>query len=162
MNRTARWAGLAMVIAGLFVWKYLSLNVYGPSDQQLIREALNQAIEASREGRPGGVMELLGDKFHVNSDLPTSGQVADFIKSGRPDVSVPETSAFVSGDSARLTAPVRVKFSYLGINLDQTVKDVTLEFTREPAHEWVLVPYHRWKLTGITVPEQFAPSNLGS
>ena len=82
MSRTAIWAILAIAIVGTFTWKYLSLNAFGPSDQKMIREALDQAVLASREGRPGGVMDYLSNKFAVNSESITSGQVANFIKNG--------------------------------------------------------------------------------
>lgn len=158
MRRNLPLAAVVAVILGLFVWKYVSTNFFGPPDQTLIRQALDRAILASKEGRPGGVMDFLADKFSVNSSEYGSRQIANFIKDGHPDVSVPDEPAIIADDKARITAPVRIKVSYLGFNLDQTVDNVSLVFERETGREWLFIPVPQWKLAQVQVPDDVIPT----
>ncbi len=153
MNKNILYGGLVVFVAGLFGWKYLSVNVWGPTDQQMIDHALTEAVQASKEGRPGGVMDYLADRLKVNSDEFGSRQVANFIKDSHPDINIPKAPAIVSGDQARITAPVSVKVSYMGFNVDKTIDNVSLVFDRSEGHVWLFIPVKKWRLSQVLVPQ---------
>jgi hypothetical protein len=139
---------LGVVILG---GKYVSVTYFGPSDDELIRAALDRAITASREGKPGGVLETLSDKFHLNGDFPGEGSIKKFIQNAHPDISVPAKKATISGDVAKIVAPVRAKFEFMGFSMDQTIPDVAMTFQRETGFEWGIIPVKKWRLTQIDV-----------
>src|SRR4051812_25538220 len=97
-----------------------------PDDQALIQNALKDSIEASKEGRPGGVLDFLSSKFKINSESPGRFDIAKFIREHKPDITVYNTKAIISGDTARIETPVEVKLSVLTQNFDQTIDHVTL------------------------------------
>lgn len=156
MNKNILISGFVAVVLGLFLWKYLSLNVWGPSDQAMIDRALSESVQASKEGRPGGVMDYLADRLKVNSDEFGSRQVANFIKDSHPDIVIPRSPAVVSGDQARITTPVSVKASYLGFSIDRKIDNVSLIFQRSEAHEWLFIPVKKWRLSQVLVPQDVA------
>ncbi len=162
MNKAAFWSIAAIAVVVLLAYKYAALNIFGPNDEQKIRASLDQMIVATKEGRPGGVFDFLGSQFKINSEQPTGGQIANFIKDSHPDVKVPETKPFITGDTARVTASVSVKGSYLGFSLDRSFNNVSFVFQREDAHDWLVVPYKKWRLTQIVVPVDSLPMGYGS
>lgn len=153
MNKNILISGVVAVVLGLFLWKYLSLNVWGPSDQTMIDHALTEAVQASKEGRPGGVMDYLADQFKVNNDEFGSRQVANFIKDSHPDITIPRSPAVVSGDQARITTPVSVKANYLGFSIDRKIDNVSLIFERSEGHEWLFIPVKKWRLSQVLLPQ---------
>ena len=91
-----------------------------PDDQKLIREALAASIDASREGRPGGVMDKISEKFNINGMQPGSRwDIAKFIRDSKPEIVVENTTALVEGDTARITSPVQIKFAFLNQKWDR-------------------------------------------
>lgn len=156
-----RFAVIALILSVLG-FKYVQTNFFGPSDEVLVHEALDRAIAASREGRPGGVLEHLTSKFKMNSDEPGGAQIANFIKENHPQVEVDNYDAIVTGDTARILSPVRVKVSFLGHDMDQKVDNVTMIFKREEDHVWLVIPVKSWRLDQVTVPESWTPSGYGS
>jgi len=159
----AIWARVIIVGVFLAVFgiKYIAVTFFGPPDEVLVKEALDRAIVASREGRPGGVLENISSQLKLNSDMPSSGQIANFIKNNHPDVQVEKTDAIVNGDTARITSPIRVKVSFLGTNIDQRVDSVSMVFKREEAHEWLVIPVKAWRLDQVFLPETLTPSGNG-
>ena len=153
--------GLIGVILAIFLIKFISVSFFGPSDDKLVREALDRAIVASREGRPGGVLESLTSHFKMNSDMPGGAQIANFIKDSHPDVTVENYDAIINGDTARITSPVRVKVSFMGHDFDQRVENVSMVFKREDGHVWLIIPARDWKLEQVFVPEELTPSGNG-
>lgn len=124
--------------------------VFLPSDRDLVIEALDEAIVAGREGRPGGVMEHLSKSIEYNSvPLEDRAAVADFIRSGKPDVEVLNKEPVVEGDSATIHSPVRVEFGYGPLQVAQTVEDVRFEFKKETGTRWLVVPVPKWRLVSI-------------
>ncbi|MEJ5170326.1 MAG: hypothetical protein WHU10_05005 [Fimbriimonadales bacterium] len=126
----------------------------GPSDEKLIREALRESLLASREGRPGGVVELLSDQLQFNNELVANKrQIAQFVRDARPDVSVSEQSLEVRGENALMVADVTVRLATpLGIQLDRTFDDVQLLFRREPATRLLVLPDSKWRLYRVVAP----------
>lgn len=133
--------------AGLF---FVSRS--GPSDQELIDQALAEAIKAGREGRPGSVLELLSNEFRLNEQqIGSRSQVARAIRDYKPDVSVANTTAVISGDGAVIESPVTLR-AQPPIPLSFEIPMVRMEFQRENATKWLVLPDKRWRLSRVTIP----------
>src|SRR5579862_4069605 len=117
------------------------------SDSEQIVAALNESIKASKEGRPGGVLDKLADGFQINNQTFTSGQIADFIKKRQPTVDVLQPLPVVTDDNAQIVSNVRVTVNILGGNHAITVPDVDIHFRREDARAWLIFPIHSWHMT---------------
>jgi hypothetical protein len=126
-----------------------------PNDQELIQTALADSIKASKEGRPGGVMDLLSDKLKLN-EMDTSGnrrQIAQFIKENQPDVNVLNKKAVIAGDEAQIISPVQLELNFLGQKVSRNMDEVTLVFRKESDREYLIFPTTKWKLAEVRVPE---------
>ena len=124
-----------------------------PDDQTLIKQALDESIKASREGRPGGVMDKLSMNVKVN-DQEYSGnsrQIADFIRNSRPDISFTSSKAIITGDEARIISPAHLKTQILTQSIERDLSSVTLVFKREDDREYLVFPVKKWKLTEVKV-----------
>jgi hypothetical protein len=130
----------------------------GGDDKKLVREALVESIKASKEGRPGGVMDKISDKLTVNSEQVASmGQISNWIKNSKPDIEVVQQDPVILGDEAQITSPVKVKLSLPGgNNFDRTIEGVTLVFAKESATEWLFIPTKKWRLREVKLPEDVA------
>ena len=131
-----------------------------PDDQKQIAQALQDSIQASREGRPGGVLDLLSDKFQINSQSPNHFDIAKFIRENKPEVEVYNTNAIVSGDTARIDTPVHVKFHILTQEIDQKIDHVTLVFQKEDGHKFLFIPDKEWHLVDVQAPANI-PIDVG-
>ena len=153
MNRA--YGILALVLALIVGFRVVSLTMGGKDDATLIRESLRQSLEASRKGEPGSVLDLLSSSITVNGEGQEGarGQVASFIRKQKPDIRVANQTPIVTGDEARITSPVTITAS-IPILGDQTfdLKDVVLTFQKETAHEYLVIPVKKWRLTGVTAP----------
>jgi len=110
MRKAVWWGGGALVLAliGMFVASLLNQ----PSDKQLILQALDESIAASRAGRPGGVLEYLSRNLTWNGDEGVNRmEIADYIKRAKPEVTVMHREVVLDGDTATITTPVNVKLS---------------------------------------------------
>lgn len=153
---------VAIAVIG-FGAKWIS-SMNGPDDRTLIRRALSDAQKASREGRPGGVMELLSAHIKINSDSPgNETQIAKWIKDGHPDVRITQIDPLVEGDRATIVSPASVSFdmSHFG-HFDRQFPSVTLVFRKEDDHEWIVIPVKKWKLVDAVLPASDIPEGLGN
>lgn len=153
MRKSMRWTlgGLAvLVIVGVPV-----LKVYpGPSDAARIDAALEASLKASREGRPGGVLEFLTDKFEINDQVVgTRREIGVAIRNSKPEVEVTNRDSEVFGDDAKIVSPVRVKVAFMGQPIDQRIEGVTILFKREPARAFFVLPTHTWRIDKVYLPE---------
>jgi hypothetical protein len=149
------------VLAAPLLGKFVMARFFGPSDDQLVRQALNEAILAGREGRPGGVLEHLSNSFKINSQQPTTFDKADFIRNSRPDVSVDDPTPIVVGDTARITSDVEIKINLAGNRIAQKVEAVSMVFRREDGLEWLIVPVKKWRLEQVYVEGSAIPQLMG-
>lgn len=141
-------AGAAIVIVGTpFVMEGFS----GQSDKEKILAALKESVEASKEGRPGGVMEHISNNFEVNGETykPNRREMADFIRKRKPDIEFLKTDPIVSGDKAVLITPVKLSI----LTFNQTVPEVALEFEKESARKWLIVPTSKWRLVHVNISD---------
>jgi hypothetical protein len=141
---------LVLLIGG----RALLTTLNPPNDKALIVEALKESIKASKEGRPGGVMDKLSSNLSYNGENESGnqGQIAKFIKESRPDVTVTQMEPVVTGDEATIHSPVDLKVEMLGFNQKRHLKDVTITFRKEEDHEWLIFPTRKWKLAEVHVP----------
>lgn len=146
--------GLLAIALGI---RYAITAFSSPDDQTLIRQALDESIKASREGRPGGVMELLSRDLRVN-EMPVNvnTQVLQFIRDSKPNVRLENDEAIIAGNEAKIVSPVQVDVKFLAVSRTVHLNEVTLTFHKEEAREWLIIPTKKWRLTKVEAP----PSSL--
>ncbi|MFZ4508955.1 MAG: hypothetical protein ACOYON_14800 [Fimbriimonas sp.] len=138
-----------VLVSAIFIGKAISM-AGGPNDEAQIQDALAASIEASREGRAGGVMDKLSTKFRINNEIPASfRQIAQFIKDAKPDITVAPATPVVSGDEAKMKTSVDFRMKMGDSESKQKFDDVTLIFRKEAAREWVVIPSHKWRLAEV-------------
>lgn len=124
----------------------------GPSDRELIEEALTESITASREGRPGGVLEYLSKNFTVNNEQYGTRDIAKTIRDLKPNVELENRDPLIAGESATITSPVRLSVSLPPVSY--TVGQATLVFSKEESRKWLIFPAKQWRLTRVEIPEE--------
>lgn len=149
---------LALVVVAVFGLAIVSQLAGQGDDKQKIQQALRDSLEASRKGEPGKVLDSLSGKLNVNGQ-EASGfgtQIASFIRKQKPDITVTNQTPIITGDEARIISPVKLQVSVpvLG-EKSVTVKDVTLVFHKESAHEYLVIPVTKWRLTEVSAPPGF-------
>jgi hypothetical protein len=147
--------GIAVAVLAIIVVRVVINRINAPNDQQQIQAALAESIKASKEGRPGGVMDKLSASLKLN-DMDTSGnrnQIAQFIKNNQPDVNVLNPKAIITGDEAQIVSPVELEMNILGQKMQRTMESVTLIFRKEDDMEYLVFPTKKWKLAEVQVPE---------
>lgn len=148
---------IAAAVLVLLVGIRVLMSLGGPDDKQLVREALAESIKASKEGRPGGVMDKISSQFTVNNETPVStSQIEMFIRNSKPDLEVLKPDPVIMGEEAQITSPVKVKLDMpAGGGIDQTVEGVSLIFAKESATEWLVIPTKKWRLKEVKLPPDF-------
>jgi hypothetical protein len=122
------------------------------SDADQVKVALDESIKASREGRPGGVLDKLSAAFQVNDQSVSSNQVASAIKKFQPSIEVDKPNPVVTDDVAHVISPMVVTVSLLGQSRAVTVPNVDIEFHKEAGHVWLIFPASTWRMTEIHLP----------
>lgn len=150
----------ALILVGVVIALVGGRFLYGaltrPDDRTQVKQALADAIEASREGRPGSVVDKLSDTLKVNGEGgPSLRQVAEFVKNNHPRVTVANTEPTIRGDEAEIDSDVRIEISLLGErSLD--LKGVQILFRKESSRDWLIFPTTKWKLSEVRI----APGQL--
>jgi hypothetical protein len=146
--------GLAVLLIALGAIR-LGFFSKGPSDSELIRTAMNDAVVAAKEGRAGPVLDFLSDQVTLNDMMtPTKTQIANYIRQNKPEVVVKAEEPVVSGDSASMVTEVHVVVPVPGGSAySQNFKNVTLLFKREAGVQWLILPAKAWRLTKVTTQE---------
>lgn len=143
-------------IVALLVGIRVVMGLGGQDDKKLVREALAESIKASREGRPGGVMDKISDKLEVNDERFSRSQIANVIRDSKPEIEVLRQDPVIMGDEAQITSPVKVKIGLPignGTAFNQTIDRVTLVFAKESATEWLIIPTSKWRLKEVKLPD---------
>jgi hypothetical protein len=153
MNKTGKTLiGIVVVIALLFGIRVALTLSGGQDDRKLIQQSLAEAIKASREGRPGGVVELLSANLKLNETEVGANQrqITDFIRKQKPSVTVTDPTPQITGEEARIVSPVELDLGILG---KRNLSEVTLIFRKEDSTEFLLIPTRKWRLTEVRAPE---------
>ncbi len=154
-----RWPLILLTLAIVIVGgRYIYGAMNKPDDKTLIQQALAEAIKASKEGRPGSVIDKLVDNFTVNGTETSKRQIADFVKNNHPEVDIKDTDPLVSGDTAQITSDVAVKVQFLGNQQGLTFKDAQILFKKESAMDWLIFPTTKWSLSAVRVKEEDMPN----
>lgn len=132
--------------------KYIANTFFGPSDEELIKRALTEAVTASREGRSGGVLDFIGDSFKINNTQIGGRQVSDFIRNQKPDISIDYHTPQFGADMARMTSTAKIKIGGFGLSENFELKNITLDFKKENSNDILLLPVKKWKLEAVHVP----------
>ncbi len=151
VNKTKLWVSIGAAVV-IVIGVLGSGLLGGPSDKELIQTALKESIAASREGRPGGVLEYLSKNFTVNSEQYGTRDIARTIREMKPNVELEQNEPKINGDSATITSPVKLSLSLPPVSY--TVSEVTMSFGRESARKWLIFPTTRWRLKGVDIPDQ--------
>ena len=155
MNRSVKAVGAIGVAILLLLG--LKIAVGGQvDDQKLIKESLDEAVKAGREGKPGGVLEKLSLHLKVNGTEVDSSRtdMAKFIRNSRPDIQFDSTHAIVTGNEAKIVTPAHINVEFLGQRMDRNIKEVSLVFQKEDDTKWLVFPSHSWKLKEVTAPPE--------
>ena len=142
-------AGGLLLLAGIA----FGLGLFSQTDDKTqIRNALDRALRASKEGRPGGVLELISADFELNQNKFSSGQIAQKIKEMKPNVEVESREPVISGDTAKITSPVNLSLSLPPVQM--RLSKTELDFQREDTRRLLFFPAKDWKLVKVTIPEE--------
>ena len=154
MSNVAKFIGVVAITGvAAFVIKYALAQ--GVSDQALIKQTLDTAVKASRDGQPGGVLDKLSFHVKLNGTDYSGSQrnIADYIKKSQPDITFQNTKPVVTGDEATMISDADMKIDFLGRKLDRHIEKIKLVFHREDDREWLIIPTKTWKLAEVQVPE---------
>ncbi len=146
------------LLGGLFAKMYFEV----PSDQALIEEALREATKNGKEGKPGGVLDYLSGDFRVGEFAPTSGDVADFVKNQKPEVTILDPKPIIRGDLAEITSSVSIKFGVGNIGTTQTVDNVRVVLRRETGLKFGIFPAPRWKIVEVSAKDAALGNPFGT
>lgn len=152
MNKLTKIAVASGTAIVLIVGLIASGVCGGPSDGELIDQALTESVAASREGRPGGVLEYLSKNFSVNDEQFGTRDIAKTIRDLKPNVELESRKPLIAGDSATITSPVRLSVSLPPVSY--TISQVTLSFSKEESRKWLIFPAKQWRLTKVEIPAE--------
>lgn len=137
-----------------------------PDDAQLIREALAEATKAAREGRPGGVLENISQEVSLNGQSyggsVNTREIADRIRKASPDLQLKNTNATVTGDEARVVTPASLSLGFLNARISIPFEKVTITLKKEEDRDFLIIPTHRWRVTGIEISDEEAQRLQGA
>lgn len=153
MNRkVAVIVGLVVALIAVLV---LRSTLFGPNDRQLIDSAIQESIQASRDGRPGGVLEYLSQSFRINDQDPGSRRnIAQFIKQSKPEVKLSTYEPVIDGNTASIVTDAAVNIDYLGMKMDGTLKNVKIVLQKEQGTKWLVLPDRQWRIVSVTAPQE--------
>ena len=142
-------ASSVVVLAGLTIL----FVVTAPSDEELIRTALAESVQASRDGRPSELLNHMSRSLTLNGIQGVSrSDIAEYVRTIKPDIDLGSFEPVIEGDAATVVTDVRVNGTFFNFTVDQTVPGVQIKLAKEPGTRWLLLPGARWRITEITVP----------
>lgn len=138
----------------------LVVVVTRPSDEDLIQEALERSIAASREGKPGGVFEHLSRSFTYNESAITSRRdVGQYINQLKPAIELSNREPNISGNTAMILTDVHLEIGMLNYRQEFTVPGVEIELAKESGTRWGFIPYPQWRIVSVEAPG-FDPKSI--
>lgn len=131
-----------------------------PNDRQLIQEAIDESIQASQEGKPGGVLEYLSNSLTYNN-VPAGNrrEIGEFIKTFKPKVTVLEPEPTIDGNTATIVSPVELALGVGPISKPFTIEQVRITLRKETGTRYGILPWAKWRVSDV-VAEKFDPQML--
>lgn len=128
--------------------------VTAPTDEQLIREALDESVLASREGRPNPVLDNLARTFTWNSQTVgiDRSEVSRIVRLGKPEIDLGQYRPEIQGAEATIVTDVHFKMDYQGYRVDKTLPGVEIKLRRVSGTRWLVLPSSRWKIYEVKAP----------
>lgn len=144
----AGFLGLAVVLVGVKVGLAMMNQ---KDDATLINEAVNQAVLASKEGKPGGVMEFLSAnlKFNGTEVASDKGRIANFVKNSKPEFEFASLTPQIFDTNARIETAAKMKIGILKFTQDVEIPKVIIHLEKEEDREWLIIPKRTWRITNI-------------
>lgn len=140
----------------------IQIFAFGPSDKQMIQSALDESLLAAREGRPSPVLEYLSRNFEINGQrMSERPEIAKAVQMAKPEITVMNREPQITDSTATINSSVKVKLDYMGLNIDQTFENVTITFTKESGTRMLVVPYPKWRISGVSAAGLPTPSGTG-
>lgn len=148
-------ASAIVVITGLTVLFIAT----APTDEELIREALDESIQASREGKPNPVLDNLASSFTWNGQTVglDRGEIAQFVRLSKPEIELGQYKTEINGDEAVIVTDVQVKIEIQTLKYDR----VEIRLRRDTGTRWLVFPSARWKIYEVSAPDLPSISGLG-
>lgn len=142
------------IVAALVVGRIAIGLINQPDDKTLIMKALKEAQVASKEGKPGGVLDFLSSDLTVNQSEAAGAKrnIADYIKKMKPDVEFQDSEPQILGESARLDTAAKVTIGILTMTKSFDLPSTVIRFEKEESREWLIIPKKTWKIKSIEVP----------
>jgi hypothetical protein len=152
----------AAVVGVLFAGRVGLALLNQPDDKTLIKEAIQDCVKASREGRGGGVLDYISNNFTLNSSevAGNRSEVSRYVKNMKPDVEFLNIQPVIMGDEAKVESPAKFTMSLLTMSKTFDIPQVTVTLRKEEERTWFLVPTKRWKVSDIQVPMESIPQIL--
>lgn len=145
----------------VYAGKAAQVMLFAPSDNQQIEKVFYEAIVASREGKPGSLIDKLSFKFKVNGMEPGMRKVADFIRDSKPELQASYNTPSIHDNEGLMTSNVKIKAQYLAFSFDGEVKNVEFVFKKESTQVWLFIPSSTWRLEQVNVPNESIQEALG-
>lgn len=152
MLMKSKTVAICFCMVGLLGGVFAKLWLEAPGDQDLIRDALRQATRNGKEGKPGGVLDYLSAGFKVGDFEPTSGDISEFVRRQRPEITVLEPNPVIRGDLAEITSPVEIKYGIGNIGATRRVEGVRVIMRREAGLRYGIFPTPRWRIVSVEPP----------
>lgn len=150
-------SSVLLLLTGLFLWSMST----GPSDDVLIAQALDESIKASREGKPGGVLENLSRDLKVQDEDIDNPAVKNFIENQKPEIELTNKKPVMKGDLAVVTTDVIVTFGLAGMRLPAPIQGVQIELRKETGFKFLFFPTKKWKIVRIFSSDDATGNLLG-
>lgn len=152
MAETKKVVGVCFALAFVLIGAKVGLSMMNAKDDKtLINEAVQNAIKASKDGKPGGVLDFLSTKVKFNnSELSTGrGEVANFIKNSKPEFEFSNLDPQVFDTNARIETSAKMKVGVLNFQQSVDVPKVIIHLEKEEDREWLIIPHRTWRITNI-------------
>lgn len=144
--------GVGIALLGLFALKFA---IGRPTDEEAIQAALKEALQASREGRPGVVLDFVSRSLKVNDEQQSAGrgEIGNYIRQAKPDIEILNPKPVITGDSATIVSPVKVSIRIAMVQSPPMTLNARIGLTRETGRDWLIIPVPKWRVSEITTDQ---------
>lgn len=140
---------IAAVVAvlGLSIAIVASL-FFGPTDAQLIKDTLSESTAAAARGETSEVLDGISRNFQYGDDTADRFEISKYVKNAKPKITILDINPQIEGNVATVKSDVMVAADFLGMNMNQTVPNVTITLEKEITFRSFL-PAKKWRVTSV-------------